>query len=437
MYTHILRILQHSSTLLIISGIISKGLGLFRDRLFIQYLPSQNIIDTVFASFRIPDFIYSIIVLGSFTILLIPMIIELKDDEKDVFVSRCMFFTACIYGVLIFIAILLTPYFVPLLMPNIDPIVLQDAVFLSRLLFVGTFFLALSQVLSSFLQASKRFFTVALTPVLYTFIICLTLLFYGYNTTLQHIGYGFVASSLLYFIVLLYDYTRTNTLYIAFYRPSKNASKVIKEYFKRMLSGVFFQVNYMVDTAIAARLTVGSLTATTLGLSLGSLLLTIIGTPFARSLYPYLSENRDNYIVQYTFLLRYTYIILAITIPITIIFMLFYKPFILLLYPDLDVSTLHLTQQMFYYTVLSLPVLCLTPLWSRWFLANNDSTTPLYINIVSLTIGTALALILCFTSLNGTAVGIAIATSIVNYMLFIAQFIIGYYKYIHSSRAVF
>ena len=61
---------------------------------------------------------------------------------------------------------------------------------------------------------------------------------------------------------------------------------------------------------------------------------------------------------------------------------------------NLEGDRLIMTKIVFMWTVITLPFACLIPLFSRVFLANDDTKTPLYVNVFSLSIATALAVTL-------------------------------------------
>ncbi len=69
---------------MVILSIFSRLLGLFRDRLLTSNFET-SILDAYFSAFRIPDFLYNILILGTLSSAFIPLfskLIHRKDKTK-------------------------------------------------------------------------------------------------------------------------------------------------------------------------------------------------------------------------------------------------------------------------------------------------------------------------------------------------------------------
>ena len=64
-------------------SLLAKILGLVRDAVFSHQFGAGIMIDAYFAAFRVPDFIYNLLILGTFSVAFIPVFSEylLKDLE--------------------------------------------------------------------------------------------------------------------------------------------------------------------------------------------------------------------------------------------------------------------------------------------------------------------------------------------------------------------
>ena len=58
------------------SALASRLLGLLRDRLFFSRFGPGEELDIYFAAFRIPDFIFGILIMGGFTAVFLPIFSE-------------------------------------------------------------------------------------------------------------------------------------------------------------------------------------------------------------------------------------------------------------------------------------------------------------------------------------------------------------------------
>jgi putative peptidoglycan lipid II flippase len=161
-----------TSAALILAGssLISRILGLLRDRLLAGAFGASPNLDVYFASFRIPDFIYNILIAGGVVVALVPLFSEyfIKDKKEawdfiDNTLNVFLFF-------LIFVS-LLVGIFAPLIIKIITPGFTQEqislAVVLTRLLFLSPIFLGLSSIFSGILQYFNRFLAYGLAPVFY------------------------------------------------------------------------------------------------------------------------------------------------------------------------------------------------------------------------------------------------------------------------------
>jgi putative peptidoglycan lipid II flippase len=79
------KLLISGGMLLGISAVGSKFLGLWRDRLLVDIFGQSDKVDVIFASFRIPDFFFALLIGGTVSTLFIPRIANLKKEEKYVF----------------------------------------------------------------------------------------------------------------------------------------------------------------------------------------------------------------------------------------------------------------------------------------------------------------------------------------------------------------
>jgi len=62
--------------------IFSKVLGLVRDRILASFFGAGQILDSYFASFRIPDLIFNTLVLGALASAFVPVFTKLNQKDK-------------------------------------------------------------------------------------------------------------------------------------------------------------------------------------------------------------------------------------------------------------------------------------------------------------------------------------------------------------------
>ncbi|HTL39731.1 MAG TPA: lipid II flippase MurJ, partial [Methylomirabilota bacterium] len=71
-----------ATMIIAVFSLLAKFLGLARDAVFSHQFGAGPVIDAYFAAFRIPDFIYNLLVMGTFSVAFIPVFSEylLKDQ---------------------------------------------------------------------------------------------------------------------------------------------------------------------------------------------------------------------------------------------------------------------------------------------------------------------------------------------------------------------
>lgn len=430
------------SALLAVSAFISKLFGLWRDRLFVQFFGESNQLDLVFAAFRIPDFFFFLLISGTVATLFLPRYAELESEieKQQFFQSFLTLFITFFSGVCI-LGFFAAPWLAQIFSPGLDTIAQIEIAQLSRYLFGSVFLLCISSVFSARLQAEKRFWSIALAPIVYMLGLCLGLLYWHEPLGLISVGYGAIlgATSHLFVnfwgvlqpsnnchpeldsgsiqspIVRKNKITLKNSLLTL--SPAHAWKNFRSDFCARVLNGSAFQINQTIDVIIASFLVAGSISAFSLGTALGHFLLSIVGFSVAKVLFPALSEAKHNWKAQTRILRKGMVLILGLTIPASLL-ALGVSEWLLETFLTLSGEKLRLTNIVFVWTVASLPAACLCPLLSRAFLANNDTKTPLRSAIIGLTIATIVAVILSLYILPPASaiLGLAIGNFIANYL---------------------
>ena len=87
MFNHIFnsqtKTVTFAAFLLAISGLISRILGLIRERLIAGRFGAGQESDIYFAAFRIPDFVYGILIVGGITVAFLPIFSEYFENKRE------------------------------------------------------------------------------------------------------------------------------------------------------------------------------------------------------------------------------------------------------------------------------------------------------------------------------------------------------------------
>ena len=424
-------ILLRGGVLLALSAIGSKLFALWRDRLFVEIFGAGQQTDLIFASFRIPDFFYFLLVGLTLSTLLIPRMaalvenreerIESNDDNMNhqiAFFSSFLWGVGVCFGIICILGIFGAQLLIPLVATGFSPELHAEMLPLVRTLFGSVFILALSSVFAAFLQYKQRFIAIALAPIFYTSIICLILFFVRDQFSITTTGIAALIAACCHLLITMTSFFKNGGTVGFFWLKPLHAWKNFKgDFFRRVMNNAAFQINQTADVIIASFLAAGSVAAFSLGSNLGHFLLSILGYSSANAAFPRLAEKKHDHPQQLQIIWDSAKWILFFSIPGTLICALFPELILQLIF-GLEDEALQRTKTVFFWTVLSLPAGCFIPLLARFFLANDDTKTPLFITSFSLIIATTLAAVLSLYILpKETAIlGLALGNFTANYL---------------------
>jgi len=424
------KLLLRGGVLLGISALCSKVLGLWRDRLVVQNFPAESA-DLIYAAFRIPDFFYYLLVGATVSVIFLPRLVELNEQEKRDYMASFLWGVLIGFGVLSVVGILGADYLAKIFASGLETSGQLQVAALARLLFGSVFLLSISSVFAAHLQSQERFAAIALAPLVYMGSIATSLFVFKDSIGIQVVGYGALVGAAIHFLVNATAYfTRGGSLHWAWKKPVSAWQNFWPDFGRRVFNNAAFQINQSVDVWIATFLLVGSVTAFSLGTTLGHFLLSIVGMSVMSASFPRLTAAKHNYPQQKQILKKALLWIWALTIPLSVVCALFTEPILQILF-GLSGERLAMTQTVFFWTVISLPFACVLPVCSRLFLANDDTVTPLYATITTLTIATGLAayLSLVYLPTEQAILGLALGNFTANTLGFILFMSLIWWKY--------
>jgi len=382
------------------AALISRLLGLLRDRLLAGSFGAGEELDIYFAAFRIPDFVYGILIIGGISAVFLPVFAEyFHRDEKEAWrfasnVLNCfLILLVLICGVLF----LLTPWLVDLIAPGFSLEQRDLAVSLTRIMFLSPIFFGLSSVFSGVLHYFNRFLAYSLAPVLYNLGIIFGIVFLVPIFGLKGLAYGVVFGALMHWLFQLPAARMSGFKYFAFldWRHS-GILRVFKLMLPRALGTAAYQLNLIVITAIASTLTAGSIAIFNLSNNLYYFPIGLIGVSFAVASFPVLSRSwaqgmRDKFLETFSSAFRQ---ILFLIIPVSLLVFLLRAQIVRLVLGTGEFGWLETRL-----TAASLGLFCLgifagalVPFLARVFYSFQDTKTPVVIGVVSMILNIIFAL---------------------------------------------
>jgi putative peptidoglycan lipid II flippase len=154
--------------------LLSRFMGLFRDKLISLLFGATQESDLYFAAFVIPDFINYMLAGGYFSITLIPFLTKyFEEDEEDGwrFFSSVFFWVAVSICVLTFLAFLFAPELARLAAPGLSNEALFRLAFFLRIILPAQIFFLCGSCFSAILFMRKQFFVPAMVSIVYNLFI--------------------------------------------------------------------------------------------------------------------------------------------------------------------------------------------------------------------------------------------------------------------------
>jgi putative peptidoglycan lipid II flippase len=446
-------------------AILSKALGLIRYSLIAAKFGTGPVADSYMAAFRIPDFIYSILVLGALSTAFIPIFLGLyhkrglssKNGPQDLSVEaseeglasvnidyqkqlspviannkivetkkRRLAYEAhwdltntllnsllLILLIIVGITWYLAPQIVPRLVSGFDSERLSLTVKLTRIMLLSPIIFAISNIMGSVLQSFKRFTFFAAAPVMYNIGIIIGILFFYSWLGPAGLAYGVVLGAMLHLLVQVPEVLRSGWRWgprITW--RTKGLARVLKLLLPRALALSANQVNQLVNTFLASSLAAGSVAVFYNAYDLESLPISLIAVSLAVASFPVLGELfvKNKHKDFHQVLLRIIKQILLLMIPLSLFMILLRAQIVRLIlgYGRYNWNDTVRTLEIFGILATSLIAQGLIPVLARAFYARENTKTPVAISVVSIILNIVLAFIL--VPIYGLA-GLAIAFS--------------------------
>ena len=168
--------------LIAFAGIVSRFLGFLRDRILASQFGAGDVLDAYYAAFRVPDTIYSLLVLGALSAAFVPVFTGLLSDKKEAeawrLTSGILHMILFSLGAFSLAGIIFAPWVADVIVPGWSEAKQGLVVMLTRIMLLSPLFLAVSAVFGGVLVSFKQFAAYSLAPIFYNIgIICGALFF--------------------------------------------------------------------------------------------------------------------------------------------------------------------------------------------------------------------------------------------------------------------
>ncbi|MBX4197226.1 virulence factor MviN [Candidatus Saccharibacteria bacterium] len=388
--------LLSAAALLVGASLFGQVLGFMRTQVVNGNFNTTGHIttDAYFAAFKIPDFFFYTIAAGALGVAFMPFLADKLQQGDRQSVWKLTSGLLNLLGIFMFgIGLILLIFTEPLLRivvgHNLSPDQMHDAVTIMRLVAFNPLLFTISGILTSLQQTFGRFFFYALAPILYNGCIIASVYIFKNNLGLVGLGIGALAGAILQLLIvalgligLRFRYTASINLHNAEFRH------ILRE-----------RRDSIVETNRASALRPGAITVSENAYTLHLAPILLIGTAISTAAFPRLnarlSQGRpDLFRRDFLSVLR---AMIWIIVPVAVItfFTRAYLARLIFKNPQTDIA---LVLQFLVGAILFRTIYAII---SRWFYAQKDTRTPLYVSLLAI----ALNVFLAFTLAKPTAAG--------------------------------
>ncbi|HTH53520.1 MAG TPA: murein biosynthesis integral membrane protein MurJ [Edaphobacter sp.] len=292
--------LARSSAAAVASGILmSRLLGLVRDRLCAHYLGNSYVADAFRAAFRIPNFLQNLFGEGVLSASFIPVYARLRAEERHQEASEL---AEAIFAILLFITsvmvllgVFATPLLIDLIVPGFKGETRELAIRLVRILFPGAALLVLSAWCLGVLNSHRKFLLSYAAPVIWNAAMIAAYLWNRSREGQEHlavvIAIASVIGSALQFMVQLPSVLRLlRPLAFKLRLEGSSVRTVVRNFFPVFLSRGVVQVSAFVDAFLASYLPTGAVAALAYTQTLNSLPVSLFGMAVSAAELPAMSS---------------------------------------------------------------------------------------------------------------------------------------------------
>lgn len=391
-----------SAIVLALMIVISRIFGFLRYRTLATFFSKEEL-DIFLASFRLPDFVFEVLITGALTSAFIPLFIKYKKSREELSENISTVINFMIVGLVIFIigAFFLSPMIMPLLTPGFSQDKIAAIIILSRILLLTQLpLLVLGNILSGMAQANKIFIVTAIAPILYNLGIIVGTVIFARSFWIYGPAIGVIIGAMLFLIVQLPTLFVINFQFIFIIAKKKVLSEFIRLFVPRVLSVVTTQIDLTIDLILATLLGSGSYTIFFFAQHLQLFPVSFIGMSFGQASLPYLSDlYKENKLTEIKKIFVDSLLqILFLTVPISLFFIFARTPIVRFFFggAKFDWEGTVQTAITLSYFAISLPFHAIFYFITRSFYALYDTKTPFIINFVSVGINSLLSLLFVF-----------------------------------------
>lgn len=414
-----------STVLISVASLASRVLGLVRENLLSARFGAlgDGTLDAYYAAFRVPDFVFNVVILSAGSAVLIPVFSRSArqgDETLSRVVSNIVNGALAGLSVVTLLALAVLPTLADGLTPGFDQARKAETLSLMRIMLLSPLFFGLSGILGSYLNVRRDFTSSILSPVAYNLALIASIVVLAPRWGTSGLAWGVVAGSLLHVVVQLPALRRLGFAYRTVLRPrAEEWRETLRMAVPRLFGIGAAQGNLVVDTVIAGLLPAGSITVLNWVQNMQYLPLGLVGISVSITAFSVLSEQAaaDDPVAFRTTLRNNLLAVLLFILPLSVFLVMLRVPAIdlLLNYGRFAAvpGNLSLSSSVLLSYAVSLPLQALLPLLNRSLFALSDTRSSAVAAVGSMVVNVVLSVLLTLRlgwGLPGLGVAFSVAT---------------------------
>lgn len=411
-----------------LSFFLSALLGFLRSRLlYSRFLKCCAVeLDAYNAAFRLPDFLYNLVVSGALTASFIPIFSRYLHKNKSMayrFASSLINVSLLAFAFVAVLFFVFSRQLSAFIAPGFNQEQLNTMSQLTKILIFPQGFLLISSFLTGMIQSNGYFFIPSIAPSIYNVVIIFGILFISPIFGIKGVAYSIIIGAFFHLLVQIPTVFSLGFRHkLGFNLQSKGLKKVFSLMIPRSMSIGLSEIQNTLTQQITSVLPTGSLSILSLTFQLIYLPSRIFGSTIGQASLPILSRLVAK--KQFTELkktIRNTFLeTLFIIMPIFSLFTILRLPIVRIVF-----GTKHFpwtatvqTSNLIKYMAVSIIFQSCSQILVRAFHALRDTKTPLKISFFSLAANLICAIIVVFI-FKGGIIGVALAYTFSNFISFI------------------
>ncbi len=403
------------------ASVISRFIGLARDNLLAKFFGPGLTLTAYYSAFKIPDFIFNILILGALSASFIPVFLELwqKKKKKEAWETSNSLLNILSISVLVLIGLAFVfaeplVHYTVMLRGTFEE--RELTVQFMRMMILGVFFFTISNVFAGILNSFRRFLAYSLAPIFYNIGIIIGIVWFRVWFGDIGLAYGVVLGAFMHFLVQLPAVIMAGWRYKFVIKLNDSVKSIFKLMAPRSLALGITQINIIVITAIASGLSESAIPVWNWADNLQHFPINVFGVSLALSAFPVFSQAcaaKDEIKFKHCFSENFRRVLFFV-IPISIIVLLLRAQIVRLVLGSFggglfDWDATMLTAQTLGFFSISMFAQATIPMLARAFFAHKDTKTPVIISIFTVILNGGLAL---WLSGSMDVYGLALAFSI-------------------------